>query len=80
MVRVSHQKQIGILLDEKLNFKQYVDNTIVKVNKGKSVITTLRHSLPRKSLVTIYKAFLQPLIDMEISSVTNLKIDTFIKN
>ena len=80
MVRVSHQKQLGILLDEKLNFKQYVDNTIVKVNKGKSVITTLRHSLPRKSLVTIYKAFLQPLIDMEISSVTNLKIETFIKN
>ena len=80
MVRVSHQKQLGILLDEKLNFKQYVDNTIVKVNKGKSVITTLRHSLPRKPLVTIYKAFLQPLIDMEISSVTNLKIDTFIKN
>ena len=80
MVRVSHQKQLGILLDEKLNFKQYVDNTIVKVNKGKSVITTLRHSLPRKSLVTIYKAFLQPLIDMAISSVTNLKIDTFIKN
>lgn len=80
MVRVSHQKQLGILLDEKLNFKQYVDNTIMKVNKGKSVITTLRHSLPRKSLVTIYKAFLQPLTDMEISSVTNLKIDTFIKN
>ena len=80
MVRVSHQKQLGILLDEKLNFKQYVDNTIMKVNKGKSVITTLRHSLPRKSLVTIYKAFLQPLIDMAISSVTNLKIDTFIKN
>ena len=80
MDRVSHQKQLGILLDEKLNFKQYVDNTIMKVNKGKSVITTLRHSLPRKSLVTIYKAFLQPLTDMEISSVTNLKIDTFIKN
>ena len=80
MVRVSHQKQLGILLDEKLNFKQYVDNTIMKVNKGKSVITTLRHSLPRKSLVTIYKAFLQPLTDMEISSVTNLEIDTFIKN
>ena len=80
MVRVSHQKQLGILLDEKLNFKQYVDNTIMKVNKGKSVIKTLRHSLPRKSLVTIYSAFLQPLIDMEISPVTNLKIDTFIKN
>ena len=72
MVRVSHQKQLDFLLDEKLNFKQNVDNNIMKVNKGKSVIKTLRHSLPRKSLVTIYKAFLQPLIDMEISSVNNL--------
>ena len=33
------------------------------MNKGISVIKKLRHSLPRKSLLTIYKAFLQPLID-----------------
>ena len=35
----------------------------MKINKGISVIKQLRHSLPRKSLVTIYKAFLRPLID-----------------
>ena len=28
-----------------------------------SVIKKLRHSLPRKSLMTVYKAFLRPLID-----------------
>ena len=42
--RASHHKHLGILLDEKLNFKQH-----------KSVIKKLRHSLPRKSLMTIYK-------------------------
>ena len=35
----------------------------MKVDKGVSVIKKLRHSLPRKSLITIYKAFLRPLID-----------------
>ena len=61
--RGSYQRHLGILLDEKLNFKQHIDSAISKVNKGISVIKKLRHNLPRKSLVTIYKAFLRPLID-----------------
>ena len=61
--KVSYQKHLGILLDEKINFKQHLDSAISKVNQGISVIKTLRHNLPRKSLVTIYKAFLRPLTD-----------------
>ena len=55
--RVSHHKHLGFLLDEKFNFKQYIGTTIMKINKGISVIKNLRHSVPRKSLITIYKAF-----------------------
>ena len=55
-------KNLRILLDKKLNFKQHIDSAISKVNKGISVIIKLRHNLPRKSLVTVYKAFLRPLI------------------
>ena len=33
-----------------------------KVNKGIAVIKTLRHPLPRKSLLTIYKVSMGPLI------------------
>ena len=61
--RVSYQKHLGILRDEKLNFKQHIDRAISKVNKGISVIKKLRHNLPRKSLVITYKAFLRPLIN-----------------
>ena len=43
--------------------KQHIDSAISKINKGISVIKKLRHSLPRKSLITIHKAFLRPLID-----------------
>ena len=61
--RSSYQKHLGKILDEKLNFKQNIDSAISKVNKGISAIKKLRHILPRKSLVTIYKAFVRPLID-----------------
>ena len=61
--RASHHKHLGILLDEKLNFKQHIHTTILKINKGIFLIKKLRHSLARKSLMTIYKAFLGPLID-----------------
>ena len=61
--KVLYQKHLGLILDQKLNFKQHTDCAISKINKGIAVIKKLRYSLPRKSLVTIYKAFLRPLID-----------------
>ena len=36
--KASCQKQISILLDEKLNFKQHIDHVIPKIHKGISVI------------------------------------------
>ena len=63
VVRSSNQKHLGLILGEKLNFKQHIDNAISKINKDIAVIKKLRYSLPRKSLITIYKTFLRPLID-----------------
>ena len=63
MEKVSYQKHLGLFLDEKLNFKHHIDNTLFKVNKRVAVINKLRHALPRESLLTIYKVFLRPLID-----------------
>ena len=50
--RVSHQKHLRIILDEKLDFKEHIDSTILKVNRGIAVLKKLRYSLPRKSLIT----------------------------
>ena len=61
--KASYQKHLGLFLDQKLTFKHHIDNTLCKVNKGIAVIKILRHVLPRKSLLTIYKVFLRPLID-----------------
>ena len=36
--RASHHKNLGILLNEKINFKQHIETTILKINKSISVI------------------------------------------
>ena len=54
---------IQVERDEKLNFKEHIDSTISKVNRGIAVLKKLIYSLPRKSLITIYKVLLRPLHD-----------------
>ena len=46
-----------------MNFKPHIDSAISKSNKGIAVTKIIRYSLPPKSLVTIYKAFLRLLIE-----------------
>ena len=61
--RVSHQKNLGLILDEKLNLKEHADSTVLKVNRGINGIKKIRYSLPQKSLITIYRVLLKPLLD-----------------
>ena len=46
--RASHQKHLGIYLDEKLNFNMHIETVLCKGNKRISIIKKLRHTLPRK--------------------------------
>ena len=50
--RASSQKHLGLILNEKFDFKQYIESAIAKINKGIAVIKKLSYSLPRKSLIT----------------------------
>ena len=61
--RANQQRHLGIILDEKLNFKSHIDKVLTKASKGIAVIKRLRNSLPRKSLITIYKAIIRPHLD-----------------
>ena len=61
--RTSHQKHLGLYLIKKPNFKEHIDSAILKVNRGVAVTKELGYSLPRKSLITLYKALLRPLLD-----------------
>ena len=63
VARTTCQKHLGLYLDEKLNFHDHINAKILKANKGIGIIKRLSNTLPRKSLLTIYKSFIRPHLD-----------------
>ena len=57
------QKHLGLVLDSKLDFNQHIDEKINKCNKIIGTMRRLLMTLSRKSLLTIYKSLVRPLID-----------------
>ena len=54
------QKHLGMFLDFKLNFQEHFENMLDKVNKTIELRQKLQNTLPRPSLLTIYKSFIRP--------------------
>ena len=63
VARTACQKHLGWYVDEKLNFHGHINSKILKANKGIGIIKSLSNTLPRKSLLTIYKSFIRPYLD-----------------
>ena len=59
----STQKYLGMLLDTKLDFSLHVLNVQNKVNKTIGLLRKLQDTLPRTSLITIFKSFVRPHLD-----------------
>ena len=61
--RSESQKHLGLVLDSKLNFSMHLKGKFSIVNNGIALLRKLRHSIPRKPLLSIYKTFLRPHLD-----------------
>ena len=61
--KVKTQKHLGLRLDEKLNFKENLENKSAILNKGIGMLKKLSNYLPRHSLVSLYKAFMRLHLD-----------------
>ena len=57
------QKHLVVILDFKLTFEDHLNNVLGKVNKEVGLLRKLRNLLPRRTLITIYKAFIRPHLD-----------------
>lgn len=53
------QKHLGIILDKKLSFTNYIKVKIQKEAIGVNVIKSINDILPRQALLAIYKSFIQ---------------------
>ena len=52
-----------MFLDFKLTFQEHLENMLNKVNKTIGLLRKLQNTLPRLSLLTIYKSFIRPHLD-----------------
>ena len=56
--QVALHKYLGMYLDCKLNFEEYLKTIINKIIKTIGFLRKFQNFLPRKSLLTIYKSFI----------------------
>ena len=59
----STHKHLRMVLDTKLDFSLHLKNIQNKVNKTIGLLRKLQDTLPRTSLITIFKSFIRPHLD-----------------
>ena len=57
------QKHLEMYLDKALNFNIHIIEKMSKAMRGIGVIQKLNKTIPRHSLITIYKSFVRPHLD-----------------
>ena len=75
-----HQKNLGVVLDSKLEFSIHIKQNIKKSNE---IIKLMRRSsiyLKKKALLTIYKSFFRPHFDYSDIVYDKLNNKSFINN
>ena len=57
------QKHLGLILDNRLSFEEYLTAMGAKVSRTIVLSRKLQHVLPRQALITIYKSFIHAYLD-----------------
>ena len=60
---VLNLKHVGLMFDLKLNIDMHLKGKFSIINNGIALIRKLRHSIPRKPMLSIYKTFLRHHLD-----------------
>ena len=63
LVEKALTKNMGILLDSKLDFDDHIKGVFDKTSKSVGLMRKLRNFLLRLSLLQIYKSFVRPYLD-----------------
>ena len=59
----STTKYLGVLIDNKLKWKDHITHVTNKLSKGIGLLAKLRHFVPKAALRNLYFSFIQPFID-----------------
>ena len=61
--RESHTQHIGMILDQRLNFRLHIEEKIKKANKGLGLLRFLSKYITRPVLDKVYKMYVRPHLD-----------------
>ena len=61
--KADSQNHLCLYLDSKLSFDIHIKTALTKVNKTIGLLRNFQQVLPRRSLITIYKAFIRQHLD-----------------
>ena len=56
---VTSMKYLGVILDDKLTFKEHTDHIATKIKKGNCLLARIRHFITQKELLSFYHAHIQ---------------------
>ena len=54
----NYTKYLGVIIDDKLNWKLHIKQIKIKVSKGIGILYKLRHLVPKQMLKTLYSSFI----------------------
>jgi hypothetical protein len=63
---VDSAKYLGVLMDNKLNWNLHVNNIKLRLSKGISILSLMRHYVPQTTLLSLYFTFINSHIDYNL--------------
>ena len=57
-IYIDYIKYLGVVIDQNLSWKHYIDSIVTKTSKNVGLIAKLRHSVPRPILLNIFKSLI----------------------
>lgn len=58
--QVNHTKFLGVVVDQKLSWKQHVEHLCLKISKSIGMINRIKFKLNRNALILLYKTLIYP--------------------
>ena len=55
-------KYLGILIDSHLTWKHHIDHIAIKISRTIGLISKLRHFVPKRTLINIYRSLVAPYL------------------
>ena len=71
------QKHLGLILDNRLSFEEYLTVMGAKISRTIALLRKLQHILPRHALITIYKYFIRPYLFFTTKGSMHLSIKKY---